>query len=96
MQNKYFKDNSNYKRTDIKSSKIIEGIKQKIFKKIFSYLDYEETGIINGQTVDINSLPEKIRSIINPLIKELKEQNETLSDEEFSMACDHLFTVNFY
>jgi len=41
----------------------------------------------------LSVLPENIKKIVEPLILELKEQNESLTGEEFVMACEHLFRV---
>ncbi len=49
--------------------------------------------MIQGEDVDLSVLPEKIKIIIEPLIQELRDQNESLTGEEFIMACQHLFNV---
>jgi len=93
QENKHVKDVSNFKKIDVKSQKINEEIKEIIFKKIFKILDTQERNIIEGSTVDLSVLPENIKKIVEPLILELKEQNESLTGEEFVMACEHLFRV---
>jgi hypothetical protein len=93
IQNKSFKDNGNVKKISTKSQKINDEIKQNIFKKIFKLLDKRNKNKILGSNIDINVLPEKIKKIIEPLIQELRDQNESLTGEEFVMACEHLFRV---
>jgi len=93
MQNKNFKDHSNQSNTDSKSQKIHEEIKHKVFKKIFDLLDTRDKNKIYGNTIDISVLPDNIKRIIEPLILELRDQNETLTGEEFVLACEHLFKV---
>jgi len=93
MQNKNFRDKSNNSLTDSKSQKIHEVIKTKVFRKIFSMLDVRSQNQIDGNTIDITVLPERIKKIIEPLIMELRDQNETLTGEEFLLACEHLYKV---
>ena len=38
-------------------------------------------------------IPDALKKILEPLIHELKEQNETLTSEEFLMACEHVYQV---
>ncbi len=92
-QNKNFRDNSNQKVIDKQSKKLNDKIKQNVFRKIFNLLDSRSINQIDGSSIDTTVLPEKIRKIIDPLIQELRDQNETLTGEEFVMACEHLFKV---
>jgi len=94
-QIKSVKDRSNSKKIDVKSQQINDEIQKKIFKKIFGLLDTQKCNKIDGNSIDITILPEKIKKIIEPLLQELKDQNESLTGEEFVMACEHLLKVKF-
>jgi hypothetical protein len=83
---------SNISHTDSKSKEISNDLVKKIFTKIFSLLLLGVEGnIITGSNHNINSLPQKIIGLITPLLNELKEQNETLTLEEFILACHHIY-----
>jgi hypothetical protein len=74
-----------------KSKEIVEDIHTKIFIYLFENLADKETNIIDGKNLDMSEIPEKIRNILTPLMDELKEQNETLTLDEFIMASKHLY-----
>lgn len=46
--------------------------------------------------MNFKDLPHNIRRIIAPIIDELIEENETLNQEEFIIACDHLYELLEY
>ena len=93
-QQKTIIDNANYKKIDTKSEKITNDIKVFVFTELFTILDIEKDNKIYGNNVDLSSLPESLKKIIEPLIFELREQNESLTKYEFIMACEHLYKVN--
>ena len=65
------------------------------FKKIFKLLDKDQDGIISKFHVENDNLPNNINKIFNPIIEELKVDNQTLSEEEFVAASFRLFdTLN--
>lgn len=74
-----------------KSKEIVEDIHTKIFIHLFENLADKQTNIIDGKNLDMSEIPEKIRNILTPLMDELKEQNETLTLDEFIMASKHLY-----
>jgi hypothetical protein len=84
---------SNITHTDYKSQEISKDLVKKIFTKIFSLLLLGiEGNIITGFNYNLNNLPQKIAILIIPLLNELKEQKETLTLEEFNLACHHIYT----
>jgi len=93
-QQKTIIDNANFKKIDTKSEKITNDIKVFVFTELFTILDIEKDNKIYGNNVDLSSLPESLKKIIEPLIFELREQNESLTKDEFIMACEHLYKVN--
>lgn len=67
--------------------------KEEIFKKIFRILDSDQDNQISSVNIDLKRIPTNISSILNPIISELKEENETLNENEFVRACEHLYEV---
>jgi hypothetical protein len=65
----------------------------KIFLHLFEVLSDKTSNLINGKEVDLSEIPEKIQNILMPLLSELKEQNETLTLDEFIMASKHLYAT---
>jgi len=74
-----------------KSKDLVEEIQTKIFVHLFEILSDKTLNLIDGKGVDMSEIPEKIQSILMPLLNELKEQNETLTLDEFIMASKHLY-----
>ena len=68
-------------------------IKISVFHKIFKHLDSNGENKVNGEEIDLNLIPEKLRKIFEPLVHELREKKETLSLNEFLLACDHVYNV---
>ena len=60
-----------------KSKHIVDEIHTKIFYNLFEILSNKTDNIIDGKDLDMSEIPEKIQSILTPLLDELKEQNET-------------------
>ena len=58
---------------------------------MFNDLDSDQDGIISGINLKINRIPRNILNIIEPLLIELKEDNQTLNKDEFILAMDKLF-----
>ena len=79
--------------TSEQSNIIINSKKEDIFKQIFKLLDGDEDGIISRIYVDTRKVPKNVMKLINPIINELKCENETLNEREFVIACSHLFNM---
>jgi hypothetical protein len=67
--------------------------KDEIFKKIFEILDSDQDNQISSFCIDTKKIPSNIINILNPIIVELNDENETLNLNEFVKACEHLFEV---
>jgi len=87
------KQKSNNKKIDSNSENITKEIKNAVFKKIFEVLDTYSENKIYGKQIDLSLIPESLRKILDPLFFELNEQNESLTMEEFLLACEHLYSV---
>jgi len=84
---------SNIAHINEKSKEIMTNINNKIFMYLFHILSDNES-LIDGRKVDqinLNEIPSKIQNIILPILEELKEQNETLSAEEFLIASQQIY-----
>ena len=77
--------------TTVKSNDIIQQKKMTIARDLFKLLDNDEDGIISRIYVDTRKISKDILKLILPIIKELKNENETLTENEFVNACLHLY-----
>lgn len=77
---------------------IYNNIKKDIFSKIFKIIDYDYDEIITGNNIfhGIKKLEPKIRTILEPLALQLKEENETLIESEFIRAMEDLYKLSSY
>lgn len=84
---------SNIAHTDTKSQEINNELLRKIFTKIYELLlDGVDSNVITGNNYNSKNLPVKIANLICRLLRELKEQNETLTLDEFILACDQIYS----
>ena len=70
---------------------IINKKKEKSFKQIFKLLDGDEDSKISSTHINISKLPKNILKILEPILNELKEENETLNEIEFIFVCEQLY-----
>lgn len=84
---------ANVVHTNQKSKNIIDEIHTKIFMHLFEILADKTSNIIDGKQIDLSEIPETIQIIIMPLLDELKEQNETLTLEQFIAASKYLYVT---
>ena len=64
--------------------------KENTFKKIFKLLDNGE-GKISFNNMNIKNIPIDIKYMLEPIITELKETNENLTEPEFIFVCNQLY-----
>ena len=96
LQTNVFLYNSKASKINLNSIKIFENKKNMLFLKLFYILDTDNDNIINRTSVATHRLNTKLNKLINPLIKELKEENETLNSQEFVHAMNYLYTSMEY
>ena len=89
--NNNFQENNEVKNTKKINDKIFSENKIRAFNNLFNDLDSDQDGIISGINININKIPKNIINIIQPLLIELKEDNQTLNKDEFLIAIDKLF-----
>lgn len=76
------------------SSKIFYNKKKETFTKIFNLLDRDSDNSITILNMDLNKLPTTIVKIIQPIINEMKnKENTVLSKRNFIDACMELFDI---
>jgi len=95
LYNKYYRNKKenpipvqNSKR---QNKKIIDKIHKSVFDTIFKELDSDQDGLISPIHINTEKLPKQIITIIEPLINELKDDNQTLSNEDFINAMNSLY-----
>ena len=95
LYNKYYRNKKenpipvqNSKR---QNKKIIDKIHKSVFDTIFKELDSDQDGLISPIHINTEKLPNQIITIIEPLINELKDDNQTLSNEDFLNAMNSLY-----
>jgi hypothetical protein len=73
------------------TNKIMNDLYSKIFKSLFNELDSDHDDLITSLTINLNEIPKYILNIIEPILKELKEDEQTLNCEEFILVMKKLF-----
>ena len=74
------------------SNDLINNKKIRCFKNLFKLLDSDDKdGKISNKNINTKNLPKEIKILLDPIITELNNCNETLSESEFVFICDKLF-----
>ena len=73
------------------TNKIMDESCSKIFKKLFNELDSDHDDLITSLTINLNGISKSIIKILEPILKELKEDEQTLNCEEFILVMKRLF-----
>ena len=82
--------------TDKNSEILFNKSKNESFIHIFKKLDSDNDNIISAFCLKKENLPDKINRILNPIYNELKQDNETLNENEFCQALNHLYDVRSF
>ena len=92
LYNKYYENRGKPQfYNKIKNEKIINETNKKAFSNLFNILDSDQDDLITSVSININNIPENIYKIIEPLLIELKEDIQTLNQDEFIKAMNKLF-----
>ena len=73
------------------TNKIMNDLYSKIFKSLFNELDSDHDDLITSLTINLSEIPKYILKILEPILKELKEDEQTLNCEEFILVMKKLF-----
>lgn len=88
---------ANLKFASDQTNGLNEKLKEECFDNLFRALDHDGDNIISASEEFLKNLQDKIdegiQELIEPLLEELKENNESLTKEEFLLAIAQLFNV---
>jgi hypothetical protein len=91
------KKNSKTKASSQRSDEINKQQQEECFFRLFQFLDHDDDKIIfyneEFERNMMRRLPEELRRLLEPIINELKDHNESLTFEEFLLAIKQLFYV---
>ena len=73
------------------TNKIMNDLYCKIFKYLFNELDSDHDDLITSLTINLDNIPKYIIKILEPILKELKDDEQTLNCEEFILVMKRLF-----
>ena len=73
------------------TNKIINDLYSKMFKSLFNELDSDHDDLITSLTINLSEIPKYVLKILEPILKELKEDEQTLNCEEFILVMKRLF-----
>ena len=74
-----------------KTDKILNDVYNKIFMKLFNDLDSDQDDLITSVSINLSNIPSFILKTLKPILKELKEDEQTLNSEEFILVMLRLF-----
>ena len=86
---------SNSIKTNLKTETIYEKMKNEAIDNVFTLLDSDQDNKITPININTKVLGERSKSILSPILSELKAENETLNRIEFKLAMLELFEVYF-
>ena len=93
LYNKYYYNYTNEPHifSKIQSDKLLNEANNKAFCNLFNELDSDQDNLITSFNINLNNIPNNILKIIEPLLTELKEDNQSLNQDEFIKAMNKLF-----
>lgn len=69
-----------------KTDKLLNDLYVKTFTRLFKDLDSDQDNLITSFNINTSNVPKPILKIIKPILKELKDDNQTLNCEEFILV----------
>jgi len=78
------------------SEELFQVIKEEAFKNLFRILDSDQDNLISSINIGLSFISSDIRRIIDPILVELKEENENLNEREFVIAMGQLYNMLSY
>ena len=92
LYNKYYNNvNEPHLFSKVQSTKYLNEANYKAFSNLFNELDSDQDNLITSLSMNLNNIPDNILKIIEPLLVELKEDQQTLNQEEFIKAMSKLY-----
>ena len=96
LTEKYYEDKFKFPECCQMTNDIFNHKKEKAFKKLFKILDGDNDGKISYNCINIKHLSLDIQNILEPIILELKEENEILNEKEFIFVCERYYQTLKY
>lgn len=97
ISKKYFVENCNTKHSNNKTNEINKLLKEDCYSNLFNILDHNSDGVVECNETFLENaqakLDKNLFDLFKPIFSELKEHEESLSRDEFSLALDELFKV---
>ena len=93
LYNKYYYNHTNEPHiySKVQSDKLLNEANHKAFCNLFKELDSDQDNLITSLNINLSNIPDNILKILEPLLIELKEDNQTLNQDEFIRAMNRLF-----
>ena len=92
LYNKFYNNiNEPHFFSKVQSKKYLNEANYKAFSNLFNELDSDQDNLITSLSMNLSNIPNNILKIIEPLLVELKEDQQTLNQEEFIKAMSKLF-----
>ena len=93
LYKKFYKNDININKIchKEKTEKILNDAYTKVFTRLFNDLDNDQDNLITSFCINTNDIPDFILKILEPILKELKDDNQTLNCEEFILVMIRLF-----
>ena len=92
LYNKYYNNiNEPHFFSKVQSTKYLNEANYKAFCNLFNELDSDQDNLITSLSMNLNNIPDNILKIIEPLLVELKEDQQTLNQDEFIKAMSKLY-----
>ena len=93
LYNKFYKNDTREEKNcpKEKTDKLLNDLYVRVFTKLFKDLDNDQDNLITSFTINLSNIPKNILKIIQPIIKELRDDNQTLNCEEFILVMIRLF-----
>lgn len=84
---------SNLKLAIEQTNNINNQLQQSCFNALFQVLDVNKNNMITYSSADNLNLQENVLKLIQPILQELQEHNESLTYDEFMLALHQIFRV---
>ena len=91
LYNKFYNNENKFIQLGKESEKILQKKNDEIFSLIFKELDSDQDNYISPNLINTNNTPKKVLKIIEPLLNELIEDQQTLDENDFIQAMNKLY-----
>ena len=82
---------------NVNNNKIIDRVNCEAFSNLFKVLDSDEDGVISQMHMNTKKLSPEVYRIIEPIINEIKEENQKLEESDFVDAMCNLYEdIRYY